>query len=665
MKIITATHLALAAAISAVMTFAVATLTFHTKLQGSIEDRQVIHSIVQGVAELQIRTEEYLDPHRFDLRPLHQWRVRDAEIQRALDTIQLSGQASQEMTQALIARHQEIRNLFNRLVRLRATSDYGNLARMQQQRLLGRLFIMFEEQLAAADDLRRATFAADTEALNHVMLIGAGVLSLLLGSVVLAVATVRNSMSAPLRRLLSATEALGEGNLDHRIGNAPANEIGIVSQAIDTMAARLQAVTSSRNELRRAQEALRRLNETLEQRVAKRTAELEQTHEQLRQAQKMEAVGQLTGGIAHDFNNLLAGIVGNLEMMRVQLARGRTSELQRYITSGLAVTGRAAALTHRLLAFSRRQTLDPRPTSIGTLIASMQELIGRTVGPTIQLSVMHPPGLWITLCDAPQLESALLNLAINARDAMPDGGQLAIGAYNIAVDGPDAGQPYLAPGEYVVITVSDTGCGMSPDVLARAFDPFFTTKPIGQGTGLGLSMVYGFVKQSGGHVRLDSKVDAGTRIWIYLPRYRGAVQEESATALPAMSHPIDPGMTLLIVDDEPEVRARAAEMLDVLGYRTLQAADGHEALRMLDSNPDVDLLVTDIGLPGGINGFQLAERARVLKAELKILFITGYAHTAASRAIALDPGTEILAKPFGIDALADKIRHLIEPAASC
>jgi signal transduction histidine kinase len=665
MKIMTSTQLALVAALTSIVAFAMITFMFYRTLDSSAEQRRALYSVVQGVAELHIRTDELMSPNRFDLRPLRQWKLRDAALQATLMQMHVKGETGERLLASLIARHHEIRRLFDRLVQLQIMPDNVDLAYIQQQRLLGRLFVMFEEQVAEADDLMRVTLESDATALNRTFAVGAALLLLLLGAVVLAVATVRRGMSAPLDRLLRATDALGAGRLEHRIGSAPENEIGTLSRAVDTMAERLQTVTSSRDDLKQVEEALRRLNETLEERVGARTAELEHTHEQLRQAQKMEAVGQLTGGIAHDFNNLLAGIVGNLELMRVRLAQGRTGDLARYINSMMAVTNRASSLTHRLLAFSRRQTLDPKATDIGKLVLSMQDLIGRTVGPAIRLSMNHDDDLWLSLCDAHQLESALLNLAINARDAMPEGGRLMMDATNVIVDdGSDAAQADLAPGQYVAITVSDTGTGMPPDVLARVFDPFFTTKPIGQGTGLGLSMIYGFVKQSGGHIRIDSRVGAGTKVWIYLPRYAGMLVEA------APPEPVDPpraadaNITVLVVDDDTQVRISVAEMLDELGYTTIQAATGHEGLQVLRTARHLDLMITDVGLPGGMNGCQLANEARMLRTGLKILFITGYIQNADLGSDVLEHGTEVLTKPFGLDTFASKVRGLIEPVSS-
>jgi PAS domain S-box-containing protein len=386
------------------------------------------------------------------------------------------------------------------------------------------------------------------------------------------------------------------------------------------------------------------------------------TEEALRQAQKMEAVGQLTGGLAHDFNNLLAGIVGSLDLMRRRIEQGRASETGRYIDAALGSADRAAALTHRLLAFSRRQTLDPKPTDVAKLTRAMEELIGRSMGPSITVEGAMAEALWTTLCDPNQLESSLLNLAINARDAMPDGGTLSIQGVNLTLDARAAARAGgMAPGQYVAITVSDTGTGMSPDVLARVFEPFFTTKPLGQGTGLGLSMVYGFARQSGGHVRVESTLGAGTQVRLYLPRHEGGMATEAAQPGSAVALAPPGATTVLVVDDEPVVRLLVVEVLEDLGYGAIQAEDGSEGLRILGTNAQIDLLVTDVGLPGGINGRQLADAARVLRPELKVLFITGYAETAALGNGPLGPGLGVMTKPFALDSLATRIRAMIAP----
>ena len=383
------------------------------------------------------------------------------------------------------------------------------------------------------------------------------------------------------------------------------------------------------------------------------------TEAQLRQAQKMEAVGQLTGGLAHDFNNLLTGITGSLELLKTRLGQGRAGEVDRYVAAALGAAGRAAALTHRLLAFSRRQTLDPKPIGANALVVEMGELIQRTVGPQISLTTVLAPELWPTLCDPNQLENALLNLCINARDAMPDGGLLTVGTANAVLDGDDARAHELQDGDYVVICVTDTGSGMAPEVIARAFDPFFTTKPIGQGTGLGLSMIYGFAKQSGGQVRIASKLGTGSTISIYLPRYQGESPQEPAPGGPAqLTHPAA-DETVLVVDDEPTVRMLITEVLQELRYATIEAADGAHGLRLLQSNARVDLLITDVGLPGGLNGRQMADAARRTRPELKVLFITGYAENAVIGHGQLEPGMHVLAKPFAMETLASKIRSVL------
>jgi PAS domain S-box-containing protein len=384
---------------------------------------------------------------------------------------------------------------------------------------------------------------------------------------------------------------------------------------------------------------------------------LKATEEALRQSQKMEAVGQLTGGIAHDFNNLLTGIVGSLDLMQTRLDQGRTENVARYINAAMTSANRAAALTHRLLAFARRQPLIPKSVDANALVVSLEDLLRRTIGERIDLDIAASAGLWCTLCDPNQLESALLNLAINARDAMPDGGRLTIATANAKVDGIDADTPALLPGDYIRIDVSDTGTGMSPEVAARAFDPFFTTKPIGQGTGLGLSMIYGFARQSNGHVLIESKLGAGTSVTLYLPRHHGeAAMERIASA--AAEEVAATGETVLVVEDEPVVRGVIIEMLHDQGYRVLEATDGPSGLRILRLNERIDLLVTDVGLPG-MNGRQLADQARETRPGLKILFITGYAENVAIADGFLQPGMEMITKPFDLDNLSRRVREMV------
>ena len=384
------------------------------------------------------------------------------------------------------------------------------------------------------------------------------------------------------------------------------------------------------------------------------------TEEALRQAQKMEAVGQLTGGIAHDFNNLLAGIGGSLELITKRIAQGRTAEIGRFAQAAMASAARAAALTHRLLAFSRRQTLDPRPTDVAGLVGGMYELIERSVGPAIVVNTAIGAGVWRALCDPHQLESALLNLAINARDAMPDGGGLLIAADNATV-GAAAPPDGLRPGEYVVISVADTGSGMAPGVLARVFEPFYTTKPLGQGTGLGLSMVYGFAQQSGGQVRIESTEGKGTSVQVFLPRDRGGPARAEPAPPVVVAGTAPHATTVLVVDDEPVLRMLVVDVLEELGYGAIAAEDGAEALRILSTTASVDLLVSDVGLPGGINGRQLADAAQVIRPGLKVLFITGYADMAATDHAVLAPGMAVMTKPFGLDALAARIRAMVAP----
>ena len=406
---------------------------------------------------------------------------------------------------------------------------------------------------------------------------------------------------------------------------------------------------------------LGRLAGSLETQVAERTRDLVSAEEALRQSQKMEAVGQLTGGLAHDFNNLLTAIMGGLEIIGMRIKQGRYDDIARYSDAAQAAARRAAALTHRLLAFSRRQTLDPRATDVSRLVNGMEDLVARTLGPQVALSVEIQPGLWSTMVDANQLENALLNLVINARDAMPKGGTLSIRTLNAPLDEDQARARDLDPGDYVALSVTDSGTGMSPEVIARAFDPFFTTKPLGEGTGLGLSMIYGFARQSGGQVRIDSQPGKGATFSIFLPRHHGIDQFHEEIALHAGAAPrAGHGETVLVVDDEPGVRMLIADLLGELGYQSLEAEDAATGLALLESDVRIDLLVSDVGLPGGINGRQMADRARVSRPDLTILFITGYAEQEVVGQGSLGRDMHVMTKPFELDRLGRRIRELIE-----
>ena len=386
-----------------------------------------------------------------------------------------------------------------------------------------------------------------------------------------------------------------------------------------------------------------------------------QAEDQLRQAQKMEAIGQLTGGIAHDFNNLLTGIIGSLALMEKRLAQGRYDAIPRYAELAMASANRAAALTHRLLAFSRRQPLEAKTVDVDALVRSMDDLLRRTLGESVRLITIDSPEGWLTSCDPHQLENALLNLAINGRDAMPDGGRLTVETSNVDVDAAFAArEPGIELGHYVVLSVSDSGTGMTPDVIARAFDPFFTTKPIGQGTGLGLSMIYGFAKQSEGHVKILSEVGHGTTVQIFLPRQ--LVKDDAAPSEPADVLPrAEAGETVLVVEDDSTVRGLVLEVLQELGYTAVEAIDGPSGLAVLQSAQRLDLLVTDVGLPG-MNGRQLADFGRAQRPGLKVLFITGYAENATFETGHLESDMYMMTKPFAVDDLATRIRTILRTA---
>ncbi|TCH99103.1 PAS domain S-box protein [Roseococcus sp. SYP-B2431] len=379
--------------------------------------------------------------------------------------------------------------------------------------------------------------------------------------------------------------------------------------------------------------------------------------DQLRQSQKMEAVGQLTGGIAHDFNNMLTGILGGIDMVRRRVSQGRLDDVDRFLEAAMQSGQRAAALTHRLLAFSRRQTLDSRPLDVAVLVRSIEDLLRRTLGEQIELVIDMGPDLWSAVADDNQLESAILNLAINSRDAMPDGGRLTIGGRNVHLSATDlAHSDRGEAGDYVEIRVADTGLGMPADVLAKAFDPFYTTKPQGQGTGLGLSMVYGFIQQSRGDVMIESREGSGTTIRLFLPRHHGAPDETPAkpraAALPGT------GETVLVIEDDPAVRLLVLQVLQELGYRAIETADERDAVPILQSARHLDLLISDVGLPG-MSGRRLAEIARASRPGLPVLFMTGYAREAADQAQFLDAGMEIITKPFAVDELGQRVNRIL------
>lgn len=415
---------------------------------------------------------------------------------------------------------------------------------------------------------------------------------------------------------------------------------------------------------RRALEASRQHALDLETVVAERTRELEAqmaareaSEAALRQSQKMEAIGQLTGGIAHDFNNMLTGILSALDIVRMRLELGRTDDLDRFLDAATTSSQRAAALTQRLLAFSRRQSLDARPVELNALVGSMQHLLRSTLGESVRIHTEEAPAPLHAALDANQFESALLNLAINARDAMPDGGELALRTFpQHLADGERATVP---AGSYAVVAVSDTGTGMPPEVVERAFEPFFTTKPIGKGTGLGMSMVYGFMQQSGGHIAIDSAPGQGTTISLFIPLVDAGAELEPATEASPVA--LGAGQSILVVEDDPQVRMLVTVVLEDLGYAVEVVGDADGALPVLASARRFDLLVTDVGLPG-MNGRQLAEIARQSRPELPVLFMTGYAEKAQERSAFLESGMSMIAKPFLLEAFSDAVRSALGDA---
>ena len=512
-----------------------------------------------------------------------------------------------------------------------------------------------------------------------------------------AVGLPRASLAAPLRQQINSMLALGAvviaaalaaallvaRRLDTTMGNLAslARRVG-AGEVVEYQPSRLREVDALGDvlagtsvELQRRSQGLIDLNATLEDQVVARTAQLsdanaklheemalrERSEGQMRQMQKMEAVGQLTGGIAHDFNNMMAVVISSLRLMQRRLERGDTN-IQEYTDGALRGAERAANLTRRLLAFSRQQPLAPETVDANKLIAGMEDVLRRTIPASISIETVFAGGLWRTCADAQGLESALLNLVVNARDAMPDGGNLTIETSNAFLDEAyAAGHAEVAVGQYVLLAVTDTGSGMTPQVINRAFDPFFTTKPTGEGTGLGLSQVYGFIKQSGGHVNIYSEVGVGTTVKLYLPRLASSKETETG-AKPAgpVGHTNGQGQVVLVVEDDTDVRRLTVDMLEELNYVALSAEGGARALAIMETSPHVALLLTDIVMPD-MNGRALAEEARKRRPDLKVLFTTGYTRNAIVHNGVLDQGVHLIVKPFALEALAAKLAEILTP----
>ena len=436
-------------------------------------------------------------------------------------------------------------------------------------------------------------------------------------------------------------------------------EVGLLASLLLSAVLGLAFNRDNQKQLIAAKAANDKLNEalTLADNEAERRERLES---QLRQVQKMEAIGQLTGGIAHDFNNMLAVVLANLNLLKRQIARGET-DVQRFIDGAAEGADRAAHLTQRLLAFARQQPLAPQPIDANKFVSGMSEILRRTLGHEIEVETILAGGLWRTHVDGHQLESLLLNLAVNARDAMPAGGKLTIEAANANLDEIYVREQVgLAPGQYVLIAVSDTGSGMPPEVIAKAFDPFFTTKATGKGTGLGLSQAYGFVKQSGGHIKIYSEMGHGTTIKIYLPRFHG--ENVSVASQPGLKAQTDLGRSeelILVVEDEERMRLVVEEAFRELGYKVVVAEDAKKALALLDANPGVNLLFTDVVMPE-MSGRELVKEALSRRPDLKVVYTTGFSRNAMIHNGVIDPDVNFLPKPFTVENLARKVRSVLD-----
>jgi signal transduction histidine kinase len=512
---------------------------------------------------------------------------------------------------------------------------------------------------AAAVGLPEVTLQAPlTDQLRNLAALGT---PLIIGALIAAFLVARQ-LDKAIETVANAAKQVGEGKIIEP-PYVPINEIAQLGGTLSQIS----------QELRDRARRLEDLNRTLEARVADRTSELsaanmhlvaemkgrQETEAQLRHLQRLEAVGQLTGGIAHDFNNMLAVMGSCLELISRRLSRGDTN-VAALIDSGRQSVERAASLTRRLLAFARQQTLSPETLDANKLLAGIEDMLRRTLPETVRIETVLAGGLWLTHADTNQLESALLNLAVNARDSMPEGGKLTIETANAHLDEAYAAlHPETEPGQYVMIAITDSGTGMTPDVLNRAFDPFFTTKPVGEGTGLGLSQVFGFAKQSAGHVKIYSELGVGTTVKLYLPRlFRDGHLTLQAPRIKPAPAPLGGSERILIVEDSADVRLLVAAMARELNYDVLDAPSGAVALALLDANPDIKLVLTDVVMPD-MNGRQLADEVTRRRPEVKVLFATGYTRNAIVHNGILDPGVNLIAKPFTIEALAEKLHGLL------
>ncbi len=464
--------------------------------------------------------------------------------------------------------------------------------------------------------------------------------------------TIVDAMTAEEDRLLVERRA----NANFTAGVLQLLAYGTLFLVMTVAVLSLSAVVRRREYLEEVEADLRAANDKLSAEMLRR----EKAEEQLRQVQKMEAIGQLTGGIAHDFNNMLAVIMGALNIMQRRIDRGDFN-IQPFMQAAIEGAQRGGALTQRMLAFARKQVLEPRPLDANKLVSGMSDLLRRTLGEVIQTEVVLAGGLWRTYADAHQLETAILNLVVNARDAMAQGGKLTLETANVHLDDAYVAEhgDGSAAGQHVMVSVADTGTGMPPEVISRAFDPFFTTKGPGKGTGLGLSQVYGFVKQSGGHIKIFSEVGQGTTFKIYLPRYHGPEDADPAKKAEAVPVRAVQGETILVVEDDEAVRKLAVEGLNELGYAVLHADTAVQALKLLEEHPSVVLLFTDVVMPN-VNGRELADEAQRRRPDLKVLFTTGYTRNAVVHDGTLEPGVRLIGKPYTLQQLGSMVRDILD-----
>lgn len=589
--------------------------------------------VISSVYQLTALTGDYI--LYFSDRAEDQWARKSQALEQILGGPEIENPELEKEILKYRRHHQKINKLFARSTALHGEYPAHLKATPEEAAILSQLQTVMQIMVSEAARNSRHFQILMVDAEKRMALFGGTFGSLMILLLLLLWLAVAIRIIRPIQILRDGILQFGRGDLQFRFSPKAHDEIGDVAAAFDHMADDLGKTMASRDELNRE------------------IAERERMEEQLLRSQKMEAVGQLTGGIAHDFNNLLAAMRGSAELLEMKVRD--TPDASRDFTRLISSIDRAGSLTQRLLAFSRKQSLSPSATHVGELLQELEDMLQRTLGETVDLRIKFADHLWLAMVDGHQLDHVVINLAINARDAMPEGGALTIEAVNATINATDIdGQEDVTPGDYVEIAVTDTGHGMTPDVIKKAFEPFFTTKDVGKGSGLGLSMVYGFAKQSDGYVTVSSKVDCGTAIKLFLPRFKGVMAKEETR--PNLVQVTSGSERILIVEDEADVREIPVAVLEMQGYEVIQAGNGREAIERLEKEPSIDLLFTDVVLPGGLSGVDVAREAYQLHPNIKVLYTSGY----SDNHFPPDTVEHLISKPYGLAELSDRIRALFD-----